>query len=123
MNTIFNNFLSFFNNVDSKLLIAGALMILISILIIYITTIIVFSLKKRLEFSKIRLPMIDGVGEDSITKPQFKSVMPLEVELIINEDNTLLSTNKNNDDSFLSALSMEAGIYMLHKQINMPDIE
>lgn len=123
MTKILENITGFFANVDSKLLVAGALMLLIAGLIIYIITIIVFSLKERTELSKVRLPKIDGVGEDSITVPQFKSVLPLDVELIQDERGIKMGGDTKNDDVFLAALTMESGRYIpIEEDLTMPEI-
>lgn len=122
MSKAIESLISFLGNIDNKLLIAGALMLLIFGLIIYILTIIVFSLKQRAEFSKVRLPRIDGVGEDSITNPQFKSVLPLDVEIIQDEGNIRMRKNAKNDEAFLAALVMESRTYIPNKELEMPDI-
>lgn len=122
MNSIFENIAKFFSSVDLNLMIAGGLMILTTILIIYIITVVWFSLKRRSELSKVKLPEIDGVGEDSLTEPKFESVMPLDVELVTNEDGPLLEKNGKEKDIFATALTMETGKYISNDNLQMPNI-
>lgn len=122
MNSIFESVSNFFSNVELNLMIAGGLMILTGLLIIYIVAVVWFSLKRRSELSKVKLPEIDGVGKGSLTEPEFESVMPLDVELITNEDELVPESKGEEKDIFTAALIMESRSYIPDKDIHMPNI-
>lgn len=119
---IIQNLSDFFRKLDTRLLLAGIMMFVIFILIVSIIAVIVFSIQKRKSNLQARLPKIDGVGEDSLTEPQFNKVDPLIVELIDEEDIETEEKNEN-DEIFVKALMMETKKYIPEKEYEMPSIE
>lgn len=116
----------FFSVQDWRLIGAGLIMILIFILMVSLVSFIVISYLKRKEAVNISLPDINTYGLDSKeVKPQFTEPSILELELVPPERDVINPEEmKDNDDLFLTALTIETGKYIPKSSsyVTMPEI-
>ena len=116
----------FFSVQDWRLIGAGLIMILIFALMVSLVSFIVISYLRRKEAVNISLPDINTYGLNSKeVKPQFTEPSILELELVPPERDIINPEEmKNNDDSFLTALTIETGKYIpkFGNHVNMPEI-
>lgn len=116
---------TFLKGMTVKGLIAGLGITVIFSLIVYLLMIMVFSYQSRRAAVKVRLPAIDGYGEDAFSMPEFKEPKQFIVELIDLNEDTPQNSKPNDEVKFISALTLETRKYIPTEQENiiMPKIE
>lgn len=121
---IINTLKSFFTIQDWRFIIAGLIMIAIFLLIVYLLSVIVISFQKRKAAVNVSLPDIDSYNKKDKIVKQFEESEDLEVELIDANDDVIKEEAKNNENLFMTALSIETGQYIpkADDKIDMPEI-
>lgn len=125
MNDLLSNVKSFFEMLEWKFLIAGAVMIIIFTLMVYLISLIVLSVQRRRNAIKTSLPDIKDVGGEGAKSAAFKELEDLEIELIDNEEDVIaLTDDNNNEELFLTALAIETGQYvsLASEPSEMPEV-
>lgn len=119
---------SFFATTDSKYIVATVFMGIIVLLVIYLLVKLLSFFKERRESMAVKLPDINlsEKGEDEITP--FPGDKEITVELVHSEEEERMlskSENKDNENLFLAALTMETGSLILPEdtKVNMPEVE
>ena len=120
LDMIFN----FFKNLNLKIVTAGFGLIVIFGLIIYLLLIMVRSLQIRKAALKVRLPAIDGYGNEAFTTPEFKEPKTFEVELIDSNEKVIQDSKPVDEKAFLTSLTFEAKSYIPSDEeiLDMPRI-
>lgn len=117
---------NFFRSLDWNLVIAGFGIIFIFTLMVYLILIIVSSYQNRRKALNVSLPVLDDYGNNVLSEPQFKELKELSLELVSSDDDVINELeNKNNDKSFLTALTLETKKYIPveNEEINMPEVK
>lgn len=115
----------FFYVMDWKLVIAGLIMIVIFLLIVYLIVLTVLSFQKRKAEVGVSLPDINKYADSENNSTQFKGLTKMEVELIENDEVDHSDVPTINEDSFFAALSLETGKYIPkpNLDLDMPEVE
>lgn len=101
----------FIENTNWTYVFAGLFMLLIFSIVIYIILILYTTIKKRRALLEVKLPEIDKRGIVEETEPQFDKERAISVELIsAEEDESIKGENREYDENFFKALSLETGI-------------
>ena len=104
---IINTLKNFFVIQDWKLVVAGLGMLVIFLLMVYLLFLIVISFQKRKAAVSVSLPDINTYGKKDDNLKQFKEPKVFEVELITPDDDVIEEEPKDNEELFLTALSIE----------------
>lgn len=129
MSNFITTIITFFENLDWKLVTAGFGIVIIFTLIVYLLVIIVTSLQSRRAAIKVSLPDINNYNNTGSDVSEFEEIKDMSIELINSDDDKIddkidNSNIKDNEDSFFKALSLEAKKYIPKStfKINMPEI-
>lgn len=121
---IINTFKKFFVIQDWKLVVAGLGMLVIFLLIVYLLSLIIISFQRRKAAVNISLPDINTYDKKDDNLKQFEEPKVFEVELITPDDDVIGEEPKDNEELFLTALSIEAKKYIpkSDEKIEMPEV-
>lgn len=121
---IINTLKNFFVIQDWKLVVAGLGMLVIFLLMVYLLFLIVISFQKRKAAVSVSLPDINTYGKKDDNLKQFKELKVFEVELITPDDDVIEEEPKDNEELFLTALSIETRKYIPKSddKIKMPEV-
>lgn len=114
----------YFLALDKGVVVAGLLMLMMFVLIVYVLSIAAIAFRKRKEAVSISLPDIesDEISEDGI---QFKEPEDISIELIDpEEDDVIDEGNVDNEEAFLTSLVLETGQFISkeNSEISMPQV-
>lgn len=128
MELLIETFKDFFGIVEGKFVIATVVMSVIILLIIYLLFVVTVSFRKRKEALSIHLPDINEHGEIVKEEAGFNETEEVTVELIdASEDEVFNDDVKVDDKSFLTALTMETGVFIsddetTNSKVIMPNV-
>ena len=122
MNDLLSNVKSFFEMLEWKFLIAGAVMIIIFILMVYLISLIVLSVQRRRNSIKTSLPDIKDVGAEGAKSSAFKELEDLEIELIDNEEDVTALTDDNNNEELFLAIETGQYVSLASEPSEMPEV-
>ena len=121
---IINTLKNFFVIQDWKLVVAGLGMLVIFLLIVYLLSLITISFQRRKAAVSVSLPDINTYGKKDDNLKQFEEPKVFEVELITPDDDVIEEEPKDNEELFLTALSIETRKYIPKSddKIKMPEV-
>lgn len=121
---IINTLKNFFVIQDWKLVVVGLGMLVIFLLIVYLLSLIVISFQRRKAAVNISLPDINTYDKKDDNLKQFEELKVFEVELITPDEYVIEEEPKDNEELFLTALSIETKKYIpkSDEKIKMPEI-
>lgn len=116
---------NFFKNLNVRTITAGFGIIAIFGLIIYLLFIMIRSLQDRRAALKVRLPAIDGYGDEAFTEPQFTEPNMFLVEMIDANEKVAQDSEPIDEKTFMTTLTLEAKTYIPNDEeiIDMPTIK
>lgn len=121
---ILDIFFNFFRNLNLRIIIAGFGIVAIFGLIIYLLLIMISSLQERRAALKVRLPIIDGYGDEAFTEPQFTEPNVFLVEMIDTNEKVVQDSKPVDEKAFMTTLTLEAKTYIPNDEevLDMPTI-
>lgn len=127
MELVLNTFKDFFGIVEGKYVIAGTIMVIVSIIILYVLFLIISSIRKRKSSLAVSLPDINASESEEEKGPRFHPVEEIVIELIDPEEDLIPQGGaKIKDDEFLTSLTLETGQLIidekLEQKIDMPEV-
>lgn len=128
MDLLLNTFKDFFGIVNSRYIIAAIVMTIVSIVVIYIISMVVTSFMKRRKTVAVELPDVNVATGNVVEKAEAFSVNEEEaitVELIdSSEDEVEDEIKESNDKAFIEALTIETGEIIVEDEdnIDMPEV-
>lgn len=111
---------NFISLLDGKLLIAGIMMVTILTVVVALGGFSIKAIKRRQTAIKVQLPSVDELSETGKIRiaPQFEQ-KDMNIDLIEKDEVIAPEIKRNDDDIFLSVLSLAVGKSMLEEKINM----
>lgn len=128
MDLLLSTFKDFFGIVDSKYIIAAVIMTIVSVVAIYIISMVVTSFIKRREAVAVELPDVNVATGNVVEEAEGFSVNEGEaitVELIDpSEDEVEYEIKESNDKAFIEALTIETGELIIEDEgnVDMPEV-
>lgn len=121
---IINTLKNFFVIQDWKLVVAGLGMLVIFLLMVYLLSLIVISFQRRKAAVNVSLPDINTYDKKDDNLKQFEELKVFEVELITPDEYVIEEEPKDNEELFLTALSIETKKYIpkSDEKIKMPEV-
>lgn len=109
---------------DWKLVVAGLGMLVIFLLIVYLLSLIIISFQRRKAAVSVSLPDINTYDKKDDNLKQFEELKVFEVELITPDEYVIEAEPKDNEELFLTALSIETKKYIpkSDEKIEMPEV-
>ena len=109
---------------DWKLVVAGLGMLVIFLLMVYLLSLIVISFQRRKAAVSVSLPDINTYNKKDDNLKQFEELKVLEVELIAPDEYVIEAEPKDNEELFVTALSIETKKYIpkSDEKIEMPEV-
>lgn len=121
---IINTLKNFFVMQDWKLVVAGLGMLVIFLLIVYLLSLIIISFQRRKAAVSVSLPDINTYDKEDDNLKQFEELKVFEVEIITPDEYVIEAEPKDNEELFLTALSIETKKYIpkSDEKIEMPEV-
>ena len=121
---IINTLKNFFVMQDWKLVVAGLGMLVIFLLMVYLLSLIVISFQRRKAAVSVSLPDINTYNKKDDNLKQFEELKVFEVELIAPDEYVIEAEPKDNEELFVTALSIETKKYIpkSDEKIEMPEV-
>ena len=121
---IINTLKNFFVMQDWKLVVAGLGMLVIFLLMVYLLSLIVISFQRRKAAVSVSLPDINTYNKKDDNLKQFEELKVFEVELIAPDEYVIEAEPKDNEELFVTALSIETKKYIpkTDEKIEMPEV-
>lgn len=115
---------NFFVMQDWKLVVAGLGMLVIFLLMVYLLSLIVISFQRRKAAVSVSLPDINTYNKKDDNLKQFEELKVFEVELIATDEYVVEAEPKDNEELFVTALSIETKKYIpkSDEKIEMPEV-
>lgn len=109
---------------DWKLVVAGLGMLVIFLLMVYLLSLIVISFQRRKAAVSVSLPDINTYNKKDDNLKQFEELKVFEVELIATDEYVVEAEPKDNEELFVTALSIETKKYIpkSDEKIEMPEV-
>lgn len=109
---------------DWKLVVAGLGMLVIFLLMVYLLSLIVISFQRRKAAVSVSLPDINTYNKKDDNLKQFEELKVFEVELIAPDEYVIEAEPKDNEELFVTALSIETKKYIpkSDEKIEMPEV-
>lgn len=109
---------------DWKLVVAGLGMLVIFLLMVYLLSLIVISFQRRKAAVSVSLPDINTYNKKDDNLKQFEELKVFEVELIAPDEYVVEAEPKDNEELFVTALSIETKKYIpkSDEKIEMPEV-
>lgn len=128
MDLLLNTFRDFFGIVNSRYIIAAVIMTIVSVVVIYIISMVVTSFMKRRKTVAVELPDVNVATGNVVEEAEAFSVNEEEaitVELIdSSEDEVEDEIKESNDKAFIEALTIETGELIVEDEgnVDMPEV-